>query len=113
MERYTRLVPVFTRGLEMIIARIHTHPGERILAACDDDIIGMTFRGDGMKITVSEEFYGGESITEETFIERTKSVSIMNIVGNRVVAVAMEAGLITEDNVIDIGGVKHAQMVIM
>lgn len=97
----------------MISARIHVHEKERVLAACDEDILGMTFRGDGVKITVSEIFYGGEIITKEVFVERTKSVTIMNLVGNKVVAAAVEAGLVSEDRIMDIGGVKHAQVVMM
>jgi len=83
------------------------------LAACDQEILGMTFRGDGVKIKVSELFYGGEAVSEEIFLERTKSVSIMNLVGNRVVETAIKAGLISDENVMIIGEVKHAQMVIM
>ena len=97
----------------MISAKIHTHDNERILAACDEDILGMTFRDERSKITVSERFYGGERISEEIFIERTKSVTIMNLVGNTVVDVAVKAGLVSEDCVMIIGGIKHAQTVVM
>ncbi|MFA6804621.1 MAG: DUF424 family protein [Candidatus Methanomethylophilaceae archaeon] len=97
----------------MISVKIHTHKNDIILAACDEDILGQTFTGDGMKITVSELFYGGESVTEDVFVERTKSVSIMNLVGNRVVERAIAEGIVDSDNVIEIGGVKHAQVVIM
>jgi len=97
----------------MISARIHVHEKERILAACDEDILGMTFRGNGAKITVSERFYGGERITEDIFIERAKSVTIMNLVGNGVVDTAVRAGLVSKDHVMIIGEVKHAQTVIM
>jgi len=97
----------------MICCRIHVHEKDRILAACDQEILGMTFRGNGAKIKVSEHFYGGEAVSEEVFIERTKSVTIMNLVGNRVVDTAIKAGLISDQNVMIIGEVKHAQMVIM
>jgi hypothetical protein len=96
-----------------IICKIHVHEKDRILAACDQEILGMTFRGDGVKIKVSELFYGGESVSEEVFIERTKSVTIMNLVGNRTVDMAVKEGLVSEQNVMVIGEVKHAQVVIM
>ena len=96
-------------------ARIHKHGDERILAACDEELLGKTFRGNGAKITVSEQFYRGETdpITPEAFVERMKSVTIMNLVGDEVIRLAMEAGHVHEDNIIVIGGVKHAQVVIM
>lgn len=97
----------------MIHCKIHVHEKERILAACDEEILGQTFRGNDAKIKVSEIFYGGEIVSEDVFVERTKSVTIMNLVGNRVVERAVKEGLVSEDSVMIIGDVKHAQVVIM
>ncbi|MDR1690673.1 MAG: DUF424 family protein [Candidatus Methanoplasma sp.] len=97
----------------MINCKIHVHGNERILAACDQEILGKTFVGDCARIKVSEIFYGGELISEDIFIERAKSVTIMNLVGNRIVEKAVKEGLISEDNVMIIGEVKHAQSVIL
>lgn len=83
------------------------------MAACDQEILGMTFRGNGAKIKVSETFYGGELVSEDVFVERTRSVTIMNLVGNRVVDRAVKEGLVSENSVMVIGEVKHAQVVIM
>ena len=91
--------------------RIHTSGNDRILAACD--LLGRTFRGDGTVITVSERFYKGEIVSAEAFIERMKSVSIMNLVGEEVVSIAISEGHVSPENVMDIGGVKHAQVVMM
>lgn len=93
--------------------RIHTHGKETILAACDEDIIGMTFEGGGARITVSEKFYRGESVPREAFVERMKSVTIMNLVGEEVVSVAIAEGKVSPDCVMEIGGVKHAQVVLL
>lgn len=96
-----------------MFARIHTHGKESILAACDEDILGMTFEGDGVKIRVSEAFYRGESISPEAFVERMKSVTIMNLVGEEVIAIAIAEGKVSPENVMEIGGVKHAQVVLI
>lgn len=93
--------------------RIHTHGNERILAACDEDVLGLTFVGDGARITVSESFYRGESVSPETFIERMKSVTIMNLVGEEVIALAIAEGKVSPDSVMEIGGVRHAQVVLL
>ena len=96
-----------------MFVRIHTHGNERILAACDEDIIGMTFEGGGARIRVSESFYKGESIPPEAFVERMKSVTIMNLVGEEVIALAIAEGKVSPENVMKIGGVKHAQVVLL
>ena len=36
--------------------RIHTKGDERIIAACDEDLLGKTFRGGRAVLTVSENF---------------------------------------------------------
>ncbi len=95
----------------MIYVRLHRGRDDIILAACDEEVIGRTFRGDGMKITVSEEFYNGELIPEEAFVERMKSVTIMNLVGERTIALAIENGHVDGSNVLQIGETKHAQVV--
>jgi hypothetical protein len=97
----------------MISVRIHTRGGDRILAACDHELLGGTFTGDGTRLNVSETFYKGDTITEEAFAERIKNVTIMNLVGDRTIAIAQAAGYVSNDMILIIGGVKHAQAVIM
>jgi len=93
--------------------KIHIHERDTILAACDEELVGQTFRGDGMKLDVSEVFYKGESVSRDVLAHRMKGVSIMNLVGDETVAVAIEEGYATEDSVIEIGGVRHVQVVLM
>lgn len=95
----------------MIYIRLHKGKDDIILAACDEEVLGQTFRGDGMRITVSDSFYNGELVSEDTLIERMKSVTIMNLVGKRTIGLAIEKGYVMEDDVIDIGDVKHVQVV--
>jgi hypothetical protein len=95
----------------MIFIKLHVRGSERLLAACDEELIGKEFSGDGMRLKVSETFYKGDLITEEAFRERIKSVTVMNLVGDRTVSIAQDAGYVSEAMVI--GGVKHAQAVIM
>jgi hypothetical protein len=92
---------------------MHVRGTERLLAACDEELLGMTFTGNDMRLKVSEAFYKGELITESAFAERIKNVTIMNLVGNRTVAAAQASGRVSEEATIVIGGVKHAQAVIM
>lgn len=96
-----------------MFVRIHTHGEERIVAACDEDIVGMTFAGGGAKITVHEDFYVGEPLGEEAFIERLRIATIINLTGNEVVDIAVREGFVSPEAVMEIGGVKHAQAVLL
>jgi len=93
--------------------KIHRNERDTILAACDEDLVGMTFKGDGTKLDVSEIFYKGEAVDRNGLADRMKNVSIMNLVGTETVAVAIEEGYASEDSVIEIGGVRHVQVVLL
>ena len=95
----------------MIYIRIHRGLDDTVLAACDEDVLGKTYSGNDMRITVHESFYNGELVPEEIFIEHMRNVQIMNLVGERTISLAIENGHVSEDCVIEIGGVKHAQVV--
>ena len=73
----------------------------------------MTFREEGKRLDVSEIFYKGEAVGRDALVDRMKSVSIMNLVGDEVVTIAIEEGYASKDNVIEIDGVKHVQVVLL
>ncbi len=93
--------------------KVHKHPSEMIIAVCDEEILGQTFRGEKSKITVTEGFYGGDLVEEEFVRINMGSFTILNIVGNRAVDLAVREGIVSEDAVIVIGDVKHVQAVRM
>lgn len=86
---------------------------EVVVAVCDEDIAGKTFREGKLKIEVKKDFYCGELVSIEEGVEAIKKGTIVNIVGNNIVSEAINAGLIHPQGIIKIGGVAHAQKVIM
>lgn len=94
----------------MIRIKVYNHAGETLVAACDADILGKTFRGRGLKITVSEGFYNGESADEQVLVNRLQLATVANLVGKRTLEIAIRHGFVDPDCVLDIGGVPHAQM---
>ena len=84
-----------------------------ILAACDSELIERTFNEGELSITVYREFYGGVLVDEEGLKRHMKSASIINLVGERSIAIAEESGWIESQNILNICGVKHAQAAII
>ncbi len=97
----------------MMVVKMHRRGGELLVAAADDDLLGRTFKSDGLTITVSESFYKGERCDEEGLVNRLRMATMANLVGEQVVALAIKHGLIDLESVLRIGGVPHAQMVRM
>jgi hypothetical protein len=96
-----------------MFVKIHRGENDVLLAACDEDLVGRTFREGPAKLDVSELFYKGEAVERAVLVERMKSASIMNLVGTEVVAIAIDEGYASEEDVIVIDGVKHVQVVLL
>lgn len=91
-----------------ILIKIHQSAGKSILAVADKELIGKKFEEGETCLDVTERFYKGEEKTEEEIIKAMKESTNINIVGKKAVALAIKAGIITEDSVIKIKGVPHA-----
>ncbi|ELY97862.1 DUF424 domain-containing protein [Natrialba asiatica] len=85
-------------------------PEGLLVAVCDSDILGETFEAEELSLTVTDEFYGGDEVDEETVIESLARADVANIVGTRAVSLAIEEGFIDEANVLDVGETRHAQL---
>jgi hypothetical protein len=94
----------------MISVKVHRRGMEVLVAACDSDIIGKTYRSKGLKIHVSEGFYKGDTGDEDMLVNRLQMATIANLVGRRTLEVAIRRGFVDPGSVLTIGGVPHAQM---
>jgi len=84
--------------------------GEVMVACCDADMLGRML-GDGkLMVHVSERFYGGETVDEDGFLELADEASVVNIIGDRAVDAAVRRGLVDGESVLEVCGVKHAQV---
>lgn len=82
-----------------------------LVAVCDAEILGDTFANGDVSLTVNEGFYGGDRAGKESVIASLRGAQIANVVGERAVAVAVEAGIIDADAVLEVGATQHAQLV--
>lgn len=96
-----------------MFVKLHRDEQAVILAACDEDLVGQTFRDGDRKLDVNEIFYRDEVLDRDGLVQRMKSVDIMNLVGDKAVAVAIEEGYASAEDVIIIAGVKHVQVVLL
>ena len=94
----------------MICVKVYRQGSEVLVAACDEDIVGKTFRGKDIKITVSSSFYKGDRGGEEMLVNRLQMATIANLVGKETMKIALKHGFVEPENIIQIGEVPHAQM---
>jgi uncharacterized protein len=82
---------------------------EHLLAACDEDVLGRKLSEGKLRLDVSKEFYDGFASNETDLEAHLRTCTIANLVGERVVNVAIKLGFVSQENVIRIEGVPHAQ----
>jgi len=91
--------------------KVYHRGPETLVAACDEDLLGRTFREAGLRLEVSA-FYDGDVVSEEQFVAHLRLATIGNFVGRETVEAAQRAGFVGEDGLLWIEGVPHAQMVV-
>ncbi len=84
---------------------------EIVAAICDEELLDKKLDFKKTKVTVSKKFYGGRLIDEDFAKKALKKSTIGNLFGKDIIAVAQKNGFITDENVIVIDGVPHAQFV--
>lgn len=83
-----------------------------IIAACDSEIVGKTLKDEKKEIefNISEYFYGNEKLEWEEICKHIENGKNVNLVGNSIIELAIKNGLVDPKNVIEIDGIKHAQI---
>ncbi|VVB98334.1 Uncharacterised protein [uncultured archaeon] len=90
--------------------KIHENAGTRVVAVCDSALLGKVFE-DGARVLdlkAYASFYGTVA-GEREVLQALKNFTSLNLVGRDAVALAVKAGILEKTQVLEIGGVPHAQ----
>ncbi|WP_144904835.1 DUF424 domain-containing protein [Halobellus captivus] len=91
--------------------------GEGLLVSvCDPECLGETYVEGEIELDVTEAFYGGEEAEEvdaDAVVDSLTRASVANLVGERSVSVAVDAGIVDEERVLSVDGTLHAQLLWM
>jgi uncharacterized protein len=96
----------------MITVRVYRKGSDTLVAACDKELLGKTFKEGELRLEVTS-FYEGEDADEEMLLNRLSFCTVANLVGKKTVSIATKHKLISRDCVITIDGVPHVQLVKM
>ncbi len=92
--------------------RVYNQGREVLVAAADADLIGRTFREGKFKLEVGA-FYEGDVVSEERLCDHMQIATIGNFVGRETVEAMKRAGFVSDEGILWIEGVPHAQYVVM
>lgn len=97
------------------VMRVHRVRAEFVVAACDAELVGRQLPvGDaGRTVPVSSHFYGERRVSREELLWALARATIANLLGERVLRLAQEAGYVTPGATTLLGGVPHAEIFAM
>ncbi|MBS7656070.1 DUF424 family protein [Candidatus Bathyarchaeota archaeon] len=82
----------------------------KIVALCDPELLGKTFREGRLKLEVKEAFYRGALVSIDEALKELYEADIGNLVGRKIINAAVKSGLINSAAIIYISGTPHVQM---
>ena len=95
-----------------VVMRIHRVRAEMVVAACDEELVGQELPlGSGTQtVKITAHFYGERRVRRDELVWAIQHGTIVNLLGDRVCAIAQEEGLLAPGNTGTLGGVPHAEI---
>jgi len=92
--------------------RVMDVEGRRIVAVCDKELLGKKFEeGERLlDLDANRGFYEGELSDEQSVKAEISMADSINLVGHTSVGVGKTTGLVSDDNILQVAGIPHAQV---
>ncbi|ELZ29737.1 hypothetical protein C475_02281 [Halosimplex carlsbadense 2-9-1] len=84
-----------------------------LVSVCDPEDLGETYENGSVSLTVEPDFYDGEEASAEEVVDSLKRCTTANLVGEETVGLAVDHGFVDEENVLELDGTRHAQLLWM
>lgn len=94
----------------MFSIKVHDTRKGRVVAACDEEVLGELYEEGKVRLEVDEDFYGGRKAGLEEVLQELENYVTANLVGNRLVEALVEEEVVEEGEFEEVDAVKHAQL---
>ncbi len=96
-----------------MIVKVHkTQEGKKIVAVCDEELIGKKLKEKNIQLDLSSEFYNGEKKSEKDILKLFDDAYIVNLVGKKAVNLGKKVGLVLESDAIYVQKIPHIQAIL-
>ncbi|MCC6045638.1 MAG: DUF424 family protein [Ignisphaera sp.] len=97
--------------MSMYFLKVHNINGKKIVAICDEEILGQVYKEGNVILDVSFNFYGGKKVDVEEAVRAIDESDIAVISGKRIVNELEKRGLASKEFAISVQGQLHIQIV--
>jgi len=85
----------------------------KLVAACDDNLLGEEFTEEDVTLSVEESFYFEDKVEFETILEELKEAKIANLIGDKLIEKLKQKDKIEESEIKRVSGVPHTQIFVI
>ncbi|TKJ17401.1 hypothetical protein CEE44_02600 [Candidatus Woesearchaeota archaeon B3_Woes] len=96
----------------MIVKTHQTEDKRILLVVCDNEILGKKFEEGNKQLDLTSDFYKGIEKTELEVCDLMRNCDMINLVGEKVINLAIKEGVIDSEHVKKISDIPYAQVVI-
>src|ERR1041385_2910495 len=96
-------------GADGFAVKAYQQGVQRLVAACDTELLDTSHREGKFKLDVPASFYDGLRVDADGLAAYLRGATVANLVGKRSVDVAIHLGLVDPGNVLVVSGVPHAR----
>jgi hypothetical protein len=96
-----------------MIVKIHKREDRTVLAVCDTELVGQKYVDGDRQLDLTSDFYKGEERSDQEVGDLIRNADIVNLVGKNAVKLGLQEEVITQDHVVVIAGIPHAQAVVI
>lgn len=91
-----------------VFLKIHHRNEIDTVACCDENLLNKVFKEGNLKITISNQFFGGSLISIKEAIQILREASYFNIVGENIINEVINCKILPKEGVRSINGVPMA-----
>lgn len=97
------------------LAKVHYFDNEKLIAICDENIIGKTFVHNGVELHIQPRFYGDLVYTEEEILIELKNATSINVIGESICKLLIEHEFVHPDTImwINNGDTKVGHVIVV
>jgi hypothetical protein len=91
-----------------VYLKIHCRNEIDTIACCDEPLLNQVFKEGNLKIEITNQFFGGILLNIDEAIEILKEASYFNIVGENIIAKAIDHKILPKEGILSINGIPMA-----
>ncbi len=96
--------------MRKVLLNVIREQGYVFVNVCEPELLGKMFKKGDISLEINKEFYAGEEVSLDYVFTLFDEANVVSLVGKEIVDEAIKRGYVAKEGVLEIEGVKFAQV---